>query len=131
MTTISENGKLVRPYEPAPGCSLLFAGVTSTTAAPISVTDGYLLDPHDCSIGIEVDISSGGGTSIKGVKLWLLSRAALAWHDPTEGIVLDLHNRPGDRVFYVLADAWLYERVYIQILQNDGAGTINANLISR
>ncbi len=128
---VIEEGKIIRSYEPAPGSRVLHSAISSTTSAPSILTDGEQLDPHDGQVAIEVKIGGGDGTSNKAIKLWLLSRALNKWHDPEEGVVSDLHTRPGQVVFYVLVDAWLYERAYIQVTNNAGAGTISANIISR
>jgi hypothetical protein len=131
MMQVVEDGKIVRPYEPAPGCVQVFESLGGLNEAPESNTSGVALDPHDSCIGIEVAIAGGDETSTKAIKLWLFSRAIGSWHAPDEGIVTDLHSRPGMQIFYVLADPWLYERAYVEITQNDGEGVINANLISR
>jgi len=131
MVDIIQNGKLTRAYEPSPESVILFAEEAETTSSPSLSTEGLPLSPQDPSVTIAVAGLEFDETSFKGVSLWLFDRALSTWHSPEEGVVEDLEARPGNVVFYVLADPILYERCYVQVTQNDGAGTISASILSR
>tara|TARA_Y100001973_G_C5147628_1_gene306289 strand:+ start:304 stop:696 length:393 start_codon:yes stop_codon:yes gene_type:complete len=125
------NSRKIKASEAAPYCVSLVSGASGTTSAPTQATDGLQVDPHAASVGLEVEVNGGDGTSSKAIKLWVYSRSFSKWYAPTEGTVSDLHSKPGMQLSYVLADPWLYERIYLEITTNTGSGTINAKIISR